>query len=134
QNILTHHHRIHSLDYDVVTELKEKAPKLYVSYVLPYNLVFPQTPANAYTMEETTLTSDFVRRAHLEKKDVYAWTVNDADSMDRMISLNVNGIVTDDLKTLQEQIKTYEETPSYAKRIELYINRLPALDERISEN
>lgn len=134
QTILTHHHRIHSLDYDVVTELKEKAPKLYVSYVLPYNLVFPQTPANAYTMEETTLTSDFVRRAHLEDKDVYAWTVNDADSMDRMVSLNVNGIVTDDLKTLQEQIKTYEENPSYAKRIDMYINRLPALDERISEN
>lgn len=134
QNILTHHHRIHSLDYDVVTELKEKAPKLYVSYILPYNLVFPQTSANAYTMEETTLTSDFVRRAHLEKKDVYAWTVNDDEAMDRMISLNVNGIVTDDLQTLQEQIKTYEKTPSYAKRIELYINRLPALDERISEN
>lgn len=134
QNILTHHHRIHSLDYDVVAELKKKAPKLYVSYVLPYNLVFPQTPANAYTMEETTLTGDFVRRAHQEDKDVYAWTVNDADSMDRMVSLNVNGIVTDDLQTLQEQIKTYDENPSYAKRIEMYINRLPALDERISEN
>ncbi|MGM0165190.1 glycerophosphoryl diester phosphodiesterase [Enterococcus sp. AZ135] len=133
QNILTNHHRIHSLDYDVVAELKEKAPKLYVSYILPYNFVFPQTPANAYTMEETTLTSDFVRRAHLEKKDVYAWTVNDADSMDRMVSLNVNGIITDDLKTLQEQIKLYEKNPSYAKRIEMYINRLPALDERISE-
>lgn len=132
--ILSNHHRIHSLDYHVVAELKEKAPKLYVSYVLPYNLVFPQTPANAYTMEETTLTSDFVRRAHEEDKDVYAWTVNDADSMDRMVSLNVNGIVTDDLQTLQEQIKTYEENPSYAKRIEMYINRLPALDERISEN
>ena len=107
---------------------------MYISDVLPYNLVFPQTPANAYTMEETTLTSDFVRRAHEEDKDVYAWTVNDADSMDRMVSLNVNGIVTDDLQTLQEQIKTYEENPSYTKRIEMYINRLPALDERISEN
>ncbi|CDW59908.1 GDPD and GPDPase memb domain containing protein [Trichuris trichiura] len=124
--VLANHHRIHSLDYHVVAELKEKAPKLYV--------IFPQTPANAYTMEETTLTSDFVRRAHEANKDVYAWTVNDADSMDRMVSLNVNGIVTDDLQTLQEQIKTYEENPSYAKRIEMYINRLPALDERISEN
>jgi glycerophosphoryl diester phosphodiesterase len=28
----------------------------------------------------------------------------------------------------------FEENPSYAKRIEMYINRLPALDERISEN
>ncbi|MGO3115630.1 glycerophosphoryl diester phosphodiesterase membrane domain-containing protein [Enterococcus pseudoavium] len=134
QSILQHQHRIHSLDYDVVTELKEKAPKLYVSYILPYNLVFPRTPANAYTMEETTLTGDFVQQAHEEKKEVYAWTVNDADAMDRMISLNVNGIVTDDLKMLQEQIKVYEEKPSYAKRIELYINRLPALDERIHDN
>ncbi|MFU0786184.1 MAG: GP-PDE domain-containing protein [Enterococcus gilvus] len=134
QTILANHHRIHSLDYNVVKALKDKAPKLYVSYILPYNLVIPQTPANAYTMEETTLTSDFVQRAHQEDKEVYAWTVNNADAMDRMVSLNVNGIVTDDLKTLQEQIKTYEENPSYAKRIEMYINRLPALDQRISEN
>ncbi|MGO3779323.1 MAG: glycerophosphoryl diester phosphodiesterase membrane domain-containing protein [Enterococcus viikkiensis] len=134
KNILTHHHRIHSLDYDVVVELKKEAPKLFVSYILPYNLVFPQTAANGYTMEETTLTSDFVQRAHQEQKSVYAWTVNNADSMDRMISLNVNGIITDDLGTLKNQIKTYEEKPSYAKRIEMYINRIPALDQRISEN
>lgn len=133
QTILTHQHRIHSLDYDVVTELKQKAPKLYVSYVLPYNLVFPQTSADAYTMEETTLTGDFVQQAHQAGKDVYAWTVNDADSMDRMVSLNVNGIVTDDLKTLQKQIEIYKENPSYAKRLDIYINRLPSLDERISE-
>ncbi|MGO3781111.1 MAG: glycerophosphodiester phosphodiesterase family protein, partial [Enterococcus viikkiensis] len=133
QTILTHHHRIHSLDYEVVTGLKQKAPKLYVSYILPYNLVFPQTSANGYTMEETTLTGDFVQRAHQGKKDVYAWTVNNADAMDRMVSLNVNGIVTDDLKTLQKQIRTYKDNPSYAKRIDIYINRLPSLDERISE-
>ncbi len=133
QTILTHHHRIHSLDYEVVTGLKQKVPKLYVSYILPYNLVFPQTSANGYTMEETTLTGDFVQRAHQGKKDVYAWTVNNADAMDRMVSLNVNGIVTDDLKTLQKQIRTYKDNPSYAKRIDIYINRLPSLDERISE-
>lgn len=132
--ILEYHHKIHSLDYDVVKELKEKAPKLYVSYVLPYNLVFPQTPANAYTMEETTLTSNFIQQAHQEHKGVYAWTVNSRDGMDRMIALNVNGIVTDNLKMLKEEISIYEQKPSYAKRIEIYINRLPALNARSSEN
>ena len=132
--ILEYHHKIHSLDYDVVKELKEKAPKLYVSYVLPYNLVFPQTPANAYTIEETTLTSNFIQQAHQEHKGVYAWTVNSRDGMDRMIALNVNGIVTDNLKMLKEEISIYEQKPSYAKRIEIYINRLPALNARSSEN
>lgn len=134
RTILTHHHRIQSLNYQVITQLAEKAPKLSVNYILPYNFVFPQTPAQGYTMEETTLTSEFVQRAHQEDKVIYAWTVNEGEEMDRMISYNVDGIVTDDLKTLQEQIARYRKNPSYAKRIGRYINRLPSISQRIGEN
>lgn len=134
QTILTNKHRIHSLDYQVVSGLKEKAPKLFVSYILPYNLTFPQTAANAYTMEETTLTSEFIDQANQVNKQVYAWTVNDSDSMDRIMFMGADGIISDDITLLKKQIKTFQDNPSYAKRIELYINRLPSFDGKPQEN
>jgi len=41
-------------------------------------------------------TSGFIRRTHAAGKQVYVWTVNDAVSMSRMISLGVDGIITDE--------------------------------------
>lgn len=134
KTILAHQHRIHSLDYNVVTGLKEKAPQLYVSFILPYNFTFPQTDADAYTMEETTLNRSFILQAQGVKKDVYAWTVNDADSMDNMIFLDVDGIITDNLETLKAVIKNFEDDPSYADRLLLYFDQLAQLGRSSNEN
>lgn len=116
-SILKHKDRIHSLDYHVVQGLKQKAPKLYVSYILPYNLTFPDTKANAYTMEATTLNGDFVSKAHDNKQDVFAWTVNDDTTMQKMMFADVDGIITDNLSELKETIKETNDKPSYADQI-----------------
>ena len=41
-------------------------------------------------------TPGFIRRSHAAGKQVYVWTVNDAVSISRMISLGVDGIITDE--------------------------------------
>lgn len=41
-----------------------------------------------------TLTASYVRRVHRLGMEVYAWTVDDQDTMRRMISLGVDGIIT----------------------------------------
>ena len=41
-------------------------------------------------------TPGFIRRTHLADKQVFVWTVNDLVSMSRMISLGVDGIITDE--------------------------------------
>ncbi|KRM72471.1 glycerophosphoryl diester phosphodiesterase membrane domain-containing protein [Lacticaseibacillus brantae] len=115
--IIKNHDRIHSLDYRVVNGLKTKAPKLFVSYILPYNLVFPETPANAYTMEASTLNGDFISHAQDRKQAVYAWTVDDPTQMQQMMFLDVNGIITDDLGELKSTIKSMNEHPTYADQI-----------------
>nr|WP_330166095.1 glycerophosphodiester phosphodiesterase [Agrilactobacillus fermenti] len=122
--LLKHHDRIHSLDYTVVRRLKQQAPKLFVSYILPYNLSFPQTKANAYTMEETTLNKRFVNTAHQRRQEVYAWTVNDDSEMTRVLFLNVDGIITDNLHLLKTTIKADTQHPSYAQLLLIYINEL----------
>lgn len=122
--LLRDHDRIHSLNYNVISGLKRRAPKLFVSYILPYNFSFPETKANAYTMEETTLNEQFVNQAHRHHQQVYAWTVDDQDDMVRMLFLNVDGIITDDLGELKATINENFDHPSYAQRLLIYSNEL----------
>lgn len=124
RRLLHDHDQIHSLDYHVISGLKKHAPKLFVSYILPYNFSFPETKANAYTMEETTLNSQFVSEAHRRNQWVYAWTVDDSDDMTKMLFLNVDGIITDNLSELQATIKSTFNHPSYAQRLLIYSNEL----------
>ncbi|WP_413627879.1 glycerophosphodiester phosphodiesterase [Fructilactobacillus vespulae] len=124
QRILKDHDRVHSLDYSVISKLKKDKPELYSSYILPFNFTFPETKANAYTMEETTLSQDFVTKAHMHHQAVFAWTVNQEDEMNQMIFLNVDGIITDNLSDLKQTINENFKNPSYADRFVNYANNL----------
>ena len=41
------------------------------------------------------LTTRFVAAAHSRSLDVHAWTINDVDDMQRLVTLGVDGIITD---------------------------------------
>ncbi|WP_412989301.1 glycerophosphoryl diester phosphodiesterase membrane domain-containing protein [Pediococcus siamensis] len=125
--LMADHDMVHSLDYQVISGLKKLTPKLKVSYILPYNLTFPQTSADAYTMEETTLNSAFVTQVHYNHQAVFAWTINDRDDMTKMFFLNVDGVVTDKLTLLKQTIKSNFDHPSYASRLLIYSNELDNL-------
>lgn len=122
--ILKNQHRIHSLDYRVITGLKAQAPNLFVSFILPYNFVYPNTKANAYTMEQTTLDNNFIMHAQALRKQVYIWTVNNSTEMDSLFFMDVDGIITDDLSTLNAEIRSFKDSPSYADRLLLYVTQL----------
>ncbi|MCI2170310.1 glycerophosphodiester phosphodiesterase [Schleiferilactobacillus perolens] len=121
--LIKDHNRVHSLDYRVIAAIKAQKPKLYASFILPYDLVFPETKADAYTMEYTTLGADFVDQAQDQGKEVWAWTVDDPDKMEEMIFIGADGIITDNLHDLQDTIKSQEDHPSYAARLRVYGNQ-----------
>ena len=47
-------------------------------------------------------TPGFVRRSQAEGKQVFVWTINDAVSLSRMMSLGVDGVITDEPALAQE--------------------------------
>ncbi|ARW20731.1 Glycerophosphodiester phosphodiesterase [Pediococcus pentosaceus] len=105
QRILKNHDQVHSLDYDAVEKLKELNPKLTVGYILPFNFIgVPQSSANFYTMEYSTLNNSFLLTAELTGRKVYAWTVNSDDAMARLNFMGVDGIITDKLELLQKRL------------------------------
>ena len=108
---------IHSLDYNALLIEQKINPKIKVSFILPFNLLFPQTKMSAYTMEATTLTRSFVDKAQAKHQMVFAWTVNDETDMREQMFNGVNGIITDNLDDLKGVISEDDESPSYAQRI-----------------
>lgn len=113
---------IHSLDYNFIQDSRKKMPKIPANYILSFNLSgVPRSKATGFTMEATTLNDTFIEEAHFEKKKVFAWTVNDPDTMDKMMFIDSDGIVTDNLTVLQEEIAKNFDSKSYATRMLNYL-------------
>ncbi|MFC6323813.1 glycerophosphoryl diester phosphodiesterase membrane domain-containing protein [Companilactobacillus baiquanensis] len=113
---------VHSLDYNYIQESKKYMPHVPASYILSFNLSgVPKTHADAFTMEYTTLNSTFIDESHAINKKVFAWTVNSPSSMDQMIFLDVDGIITDNLSDLKQEIKNNFDEASYSTRIFNYV-------------
>ncbi|WP_125772630.1 glycerophosphoryl diester phosphodiesterase membrane domain-containing protein [Companilactobacillus furfuricola] len=116
------HAMIHSLDYNFIQDSRKQMPKIPANYILSFNLSgVPRSKATSFTMEATTLNDTFIEEAHFERKKVYAWTVNDPDTMDKMMFIDTDGIVTDNLTTLQKEITKNFDSKSYATRMLNYL-------------
>lgn len=116
---------VHSLSYNYIEDTKQLLPKVPTSYILPFNLFgVPITNSNAFTMEYTTLNESFIDSAHLQQKKVYAWTANDDESMDRMIFMGADGVITDKLDLLQTEIDSLFNDASYSKRMIVYVTQM----------
>jgi glycerophosphoryl diester phosphodiesterase len=72
------------------------------------------------------VSTRLIARAEDAGKDVYAWTVNDAATMSRMISLGVHGLITDEPKLAREVVVFYE-TLSTPERILLRLGDMIGL-------
>ncbi len=65
----------------------------------------PDSPAVAYQVPErqgdlVVVDEQFVAAAHASGKAVHVWTVNDIESMERLLDLGVDGIISDVPTTL----------------------------------
>lgn len=125
QLIINRHYQLQSLDYSVIERLHRLNPRLFVLYIQPYNFTYPSNLAAGYSMEYSTLNNDFIWQSHLQHKPVYAWTVNTSGAMKQMMFIGVDGIITDNVKLLQQNIKSFKGNNSPVNQLLNYIIVLP---------
>ena len=84
-------------------------------------------------MEQSTLTDSFIIEALFNQQKVYAWTVNTDSEMNRVLWLNTDGIITDNLSSLDGKITDFYDDTSYANMIFNYITVIPYNNSMTSE-
>lgn len=111
--IKRNNHQMQSLDYHVIDQVLAYDSQIPVYFILPYNSIFPRTKATGYTMEYSTLDENFVNKLWNTDQKLYVWTINSSESFDKSVHLGADGMITDDLEMIQEQVTIAQEDPEY---------------------
>lgn len=88
-----------SQNYEVLENIKSVDKDIITVYVmsLAFGDVIKLDKADNFSIEATSITKEMVSKIHNEGKQIYGWTVNKEDGINKMINLNVDNIITDDI-------------------------------------
>ena len=111
---------ISSQMYGSLQKVKDYDPEISTLYVmsLAYGNINRLKAADGFSMEAGNATPSMVSRIHNAGKQIYVWTVNNRKTINRMIDLNVDNIITDRVALVQECIydsKTNDVIRQYVK-------------------
>jgi glycerophosphoryl diester phosphodiesterase len=97
---------IASMNYPSLKRVKQYAPDIKTLFVtaVAYGELTNLESADAFSIESYFATSSMVNNLHNQGKEVYAWTVNSEDSLQTMIDVGVDNIITDNPVLARELI------------------------------
>ena len=111
---------IMSLKYDAIKKVRALRPEWTIGLLSATAIGdLTQLDADFLAVAMGMASSGFVRRAHEEGRKVFVWTVNDPVSMSRMMSLGVDGIITDE-PAMARQVLADRAEMSSAERLLLH--------------
>lgn len=108
--------------YEVLEHMKtcnSRIPTVYVMSIA-YGDLNSLSAADHFSIEAASVTEKMVLDVHNAGKEIYAWTVNTEESINRMIDLNVDNIITDDVTLAKDCIflsKTSDVVTEYVKML-----------------
>ena len=116
---------ITSQHYEVLERVKEIDKNIETVYVMSffYGSIKEFEKADHFSLEASLVTKNLVKQIHREGKQLYVWTVNTKDQMEKMIYLNVDNIVTDNVSLAKDTI--------YSSRTSNLINEYIRMIENI---
>ena len=90
---------------------------------LAYGDITSLSKADSFSIEAASITKTLVNKIHNEGKEIYAWTVNTKESINKMIDLNVDNIITDNV-TLAKELIYDSKTSNVIKELIEFIEDL----------
>lgn len=113
--LITDHDAVHSLDYRVVRQLRQRVPQLRVGYITPFNWVAPRSvPADFYSFQQISVSHQFIRAAHTLGASAYVWTPDSVSAMTRSWALGADGQITNEVSRLQRVLTDESWRASWA--------------------
>lgn len=113
---------ITSQTYEVLEKMKTCDSRIPTAYVMSiaYGDINSLTAADHFSIEASNITDKLVSDVHNAGKKLYVWTVNTQEGINRMIDMDVDNIITDDITLAKECIylsKTSDVVTEYVKMI-----------------
>ena len=86
--------------YEVLEKVKEIDDDIKTAYVMSffYGDIIKLDKVDVFSIEASSINNELVKKIHNNGKEIYAWTVNNSDSINKMLELNVDNIITDDVE------------------------------------
>ena len=107
-----------SLDLNVMEELEEKDSQIETGYVIPMQFgIFPQTNVDFFAIENFSYNDVLNFQAKNDNKEVFVWTINDINLMDKYIHKGISAIITDYPNVLNEEMSNAKLNNSYFERL-----------------
>ncbi len=90
---------ITSQNYYVLENVKKIDPSVKTVYVMSIAIgkITDLKDADHFSVEASNVTLDLIEKVHNEGKELYVWTVNTEESINEMIDMNVDNIITDNI-------------------------------------
>lgn len=114
---------ITSLYKDCLDEVKKIDQNIKTGYitVILGNEIGNIENIDVLCVEESALTEEKVAKIHLKGKEVFAWTINEKEDIDRMLRFQVDNIITDNTKQALLRRSYYMNMNPYLRRIEYFL-------------
>lgn len=110
---------VHSTDYNVIQKFRQLNPDIKLWYILTaWMWNYFKKDFDFFSVPSSMLTDDFLSKTVENNKWIWVWTLNDKESIDDMIVLWVDGIITD-YPILAEENISYRNNLSDAEKIKM---------------
>ena len=99
-----------SQDYETLEEVRRVDPEILTAYTSAIGIGDIDTldAADIISIQETFATYENIDRIHRAGKRVFVWTVNEEPTMKKLVSLNVDAILTNDPALCRSVIDQYD--------------------------
>lgn len=89
---------IASMNENALKEVKKKDSSIKIIYnmMVANGDISKLDYIDIYSVEQSYITSDLIETVHKANKKIYAWTVNDPDTIRKLADMGVDNIITDD--------------------------------------
>ena len=111
-----------SLVYEVLENVKAYDDSINTVYVmaLAYGDISQLTAADDFSIEASNVTTELVSDLHNQGKEVFAWTVNTEDSIYKMIDMNVDNIITDNIELGKKCVSESKYSDWFTQYLKLF--------------